>query len=65
MWEYLERNFDVKNHMGRVRPNNEDCTAFHVPARESDRLANGCLFIVADGMAGAEAVEYTSQYACE
>ena len=65
MPEYLEWNFDAKSHMGRVRPNNEDYVAFHVPAKDSDRLANGSLFIVADGVGGAEAGEYASQYACE
>ena len=65
MREYLEWNFDAKSHMGRVRPNNEDYVAFHVPTKADDRLTNGCLFIVADGVGGAEAGEYASQYACE
>jgi serine/threonine protein phosphatase PrpC len=65
MRDYLEWNFDAKSHMGRVRPNNEDYVAFHVPAKEDDRLANGCLFVVADGVGGAEAGEYASQFACE
>jgi serine/threonine protein phosphatase PrpC/WD40 repeat protein len=65
MRDYFEWNFDAKSHMGRVRPNNEDYVAFHVPAKDSDRFANGSLFIVADGVGGAEAGEYASQYACE
>jgi serine/threonine protein phosphatase PrpC/WD40 repeat protein len=65
MPDYLDWNFDAKSHMGRVRPNNEDYVAFHVPSKDDDRLVNGCLFIVADGVGGAEAGEYASQYACE
>jgi serine/threonine protein phosphatase PrpC len=65
MREYLEWNFNARSHMGRVRPNNEDYAAFHVPAKANDRLEQGCLFIVADGVGGAEAGEYASQYACE
>jgi serine/threonine protein phosphatase PrpC len=65
MPDYLQWNFDAKSHMGRVRPNNEDYVAFHVPAKQDDWIGHGSLFIVADGVGGAEAGEYASQYACE
>ncbi|MGB8253672.1 MAG: protein phosphatase 2C domain-containing protein [Anaerolineaceae bacterium] len=65
MREILEFNFDAKSHMGRKPRNNEDYVAFHVPAKEKDRIEQGCLFIVADGVGGAEAGEYVSKYASE
>jgi serine/threonine protein phosphatase PrpC len=65
MRDILEFNFDAKSHMGRKPRNNEDYVAFHVPSLEGERIAQGCLFIVADGVGGAEAGEYASQYAAE
>jgi serine/threonine protein phosphatase PrpC len=65
MRDILEFNFDAKSHMGRKPRNNEDYVAFHVPPIEGERVAQGCLFIVADGVGGAEAGEYASQFAAE
>ncbi|GEM_PF-2138945 len=65
MRDILEFNFDAKSHMGRKPRNNEDYVAFHVPSIEGERVAQGCLFIVADGVGGAEAGEYASQYTAE
>lgn len=65
MRDILEFNFDAKSHMGRKPRNNEDYVAFHVPSIEGEQVAQGCLFIVADGVGGAEAGEYASQYAAE
>ncbi len=65
MRDILEFDFDAKSHMGRKPRNNEDYVAFHVPAKEKDRIEQGALFIIADGVGGAEAGEFASQYAAE
>ncbi|MBN2256362.1 MAG: protein phosphatase 2C domain-containing protein [Anaerolineaceae bacterium] len=65
MREFLEFNFDAKSHMGRKLDHDEDYVAFHIPAREEERNEQGCLFVVADGVGGAEAGEFASQYAAE
>jgi len=38
MREFLEFDFDAKSHKGLKPRNNEDYVAFHVPAKEKDRI---------------------------
>jgi serine/threonine protein phosphatase PrpC len=55
----------LRTDKGRVRDHNEDFVAFHEPAGPSEEDENGWLFIVADGVGGADAGEVASQYATE
>jgi protein phosphatase len=50
---------------GRVRSHNEDFVAAYEPATPDDRQLHGSLYIVADGVGGADAGEVASQYASE
>jgi protein phosphatase len=50
---------------GRVRSHNEDFVAAYEPATPDDRRLHGSLYIVADGVGGADAGEVASQYASE
>lgn len=50
---------------GRVREHNEDFIDCREPITEGDRDKNGWLYIVADGVGGADAGEVASQYATE
>ena len=66
--EYLELNFDAKNHMGRNPRNNEDYVAFHIPSIKSERVAQGCLFleavwVVIETWDIANLIEYACQLA--
>lgn len=55
----------LRTDQGRVREHNEDFIAFHEPAGPDEEAQNGWLYIVADGVGGAEAGEVASQYATE
>ena len=50
---------------GLVRGHNEDFVIVYEPATEDDRRRHGALYIVADGVGGADAGEVASQYASE
>jgi protein phosphatase len=50
---------------GRVREHNEDFIDCREPASQADRGKNGWLYILADGVGGADAGEVASQYATE
>src|SRR5687768_9330324 len=51
--------------VGRVRDHNEDFFCSREPAGAEDEARNGWLYIVADGVGGAEAGEVASSFACE
>jgi protein phosphatase len=55
----------IRTDPGRVRDHNEDYVAYHEPAGPDDEARHGWLYLVADGVGGAEAGEIASQYACE
>ena len=48
---------------GRVRDHNEDYVVRQEPTSLEDELANGWIYIVADGVGGADAGEFASEYA--
>ena len=50
---------------GLVRGHNEDFVIVHEPQTEDDRRRHGTVYIVADGVGGADAGEVASQYASE
>ncbi len=50
---------------GLVRGHNEDFVIVYEPPTEEDRRRRGALYIVADGVGGADAGEVASQYASE
>jgi len=50
---------------GLVRGHNEDFVAVYEPESTDDYLLHGSLYIVADGVGGADAGEVASQYASE
>lgn len=50
---------------GLVRGHNEDFVAAFEPEKDSDREHNGWLYLVADGVGGADAGEVASEYASE
>ena len=50
---------------GLVRSHNEDFVAAYEPESPNDRRLHGSLYIVADGVGGADAGEVASQYATE
>ena len=50
---------------GLVRGHNEDFVIVYEPPTEEDRRRRGSLYIVADGVGGADAGEVASQYASE
>lgn len=50
-------------HLGMKRSNNEDFVEGFQPDSLDELLASGCLFIVADGVGGAEAGEIASKHA--
>ncbi len=52
-------------HQGQVRDHNEDFVRQREPANPEDASRNGWLFIVADGVGGADAGEIASQFATE
>jgi PPM family protein phosphatase len=55
----------LRTDQGRVRDHNEDFIAFHEPTGPDEEVQNGWLYIVADGVGGAEAGEVASQFATE
>lgn len=59
MIAYLETN------TGLVRDHNEDFIAFWEPKTHEEETKNGWLYLVADGVGGADAGEVASQYASE
>ena len=54
--------FAITN-QGKVRPNNEDWVDGFIPANLVDLQNSGCLFIVADGVGGAQKGELASRFA--
>jgi len=50
---------------GLVRSHNEDFVLVYEPPTEADRHRHGAVYIVADGVGGADAGEVASQYASE
>lgn len=50
---------------GLVRDHNEDFVARYEPQNTADEAENGWLYIVADGVGGADAGEVASEFACE
>lgn len=50
---------------GLVRGHNEDFVRVYEPATEDDRRRHGAVYIVADGVGGADAGEVASEYASE
>ena len=55
----------MRTDQGRVREHNEDFIACREPASPPEETKNGWLYIVADGVGGADAGEIASQYATE
>jgi PPM family protein phosphatase len=55
----------LRTDQGRVRDHNEDFIASWEPNDPSEEAEHGWLYIVADGVGGAEAGEVASQFACE
>jgi serine/threonine protein phosphatase PrpC len=58
-------NASLQTDQGRVRDHNEDFVACKEPADVEDVARNGWLYIVADGVGGADAGEIASEYATE
>jgi serine/threonine protein phosphatase PrpC len=52
-------------HTGQARPHNEDFVQFFEPNDAVELEHSGRLYIVADGVGGAQAGERASRYACE
>jgi PPM family protein phosphatase len=55
----------LRTDQGRVRDHNEDFIASWEPNDPTEEVEHGWLYIVADGVGGAEAGEVASQFACE
>ncbi|MDX1616862.1 MAG: protein phosphatase 2C domain-containing protein, partial [Candidatus Promineifilaceae bacterium] len=55
----------LRTDQGQVRDHNEDFVAYYEPVGRADEVKNGWLYLVADGVGGAEAGEVASQVACE
>ncbi|MBK8987719.1 MAG: Stp1/IreP family PP2C-type Ser/Thr phosphatase [Chloroflexi bacterium] len=55
----------LRTDVGQVRHHNEDFVIFREPADTADETLNGWLYIVADGVGGADAGEIASQFASE
>ena len=55
----------LRTHTGQVRGHNEDFVASWEPSTDSERVDLGWLYIVADGVGGAEAGDVASQMATE
>ncbi|MFZ0543818.1 MAG: Stp1/IreP family PP2C-type Ser/Thr phosphatase [Candidatus Promineifilaceae bacterium] len=58
-------NASLLTDQGRVRDHNEDFIAFRKPANTGELARNGWLYIVADGVGGADAGEVASKFATE
>ncbi len=55
----------LRTDTGLVREHNEDFVAFREPANEDDAQQNGWIYLVADGVGGADAGEIASRFASE
>jgi PPM family protein phosphatase len=55
----------LRTDQGQIRDHNEDFVAFWEPGNAEEEAENGRLYIVADGVGGAEAGEVASRYAAE
>ncbi len=55
----------MRTDQGRIRDHNEDFVSFWEPANSQDEAENGWVYIVADGVGGADAGEVASRYASE
>jgi len=55
----------LRTDVGRVRTHNEDFITFREPTDTADEAQNGWIYIVADGVGGADAGEIASQFASE
>ena len=55
----------MRTDQGQVRDHNEDFVAYREPADAGEERKNGWLYVVADGVGGADAGEIASQYATE
>lgn len=55
----------LRTDQGRVRDHNEDFVASREPINDNDENQNGWLFILADGVGGADSGEIASQHATE
>ena len=55
----------MRTDQGRIRDHNEDFVASHEPAGPGEERQNGWLYIVADGVGGAQAGEVASRFAAE
>jgi protein phosphatase len=58
-------NASLQTDQGQIRDHNEDFVAFKEPADADEAARNGWLYIVADGVGGADAGEVASEYATE
>ncbi len=55
----------LRTDTGLVRDHNEDFVSYHEPSDAAEEKANGWLYIVADGVGGADAGEVASELASE
>jgi protein phosphatase len=55
----------LRTDVGQIRDHNEDFFIFQEPATNTEASRNGWLYIVADGVGGADAGEVASQFASE
>ena len=55
----------MQTDQGRIRDHNEDFVICWEPTNDQDEANNGWVYIVADGVGGADAGEVASQYASE
>jgi serine/threonine protein phosphatase PrpC len=58
-------NAAMRTDVGQIRDHNEDYVICKEPANESEIAQNGWLYIVADGVGGADAGEVASQFASQ
>jgi serine/threonine protein phosphatase PrpC len=61
----LDLEFFELTDVGRVRDHNEDYLGSAIPASENEGRTQGWLFVLADGVGGAERGEVASQTAVE
>jgi protein phosphatase len=55
----------LRTDIGQIRDHNEDFFIFQEPANDTEASRNGWLYIVADGVGGADAGEVASRFASE
>jgi protein phosphatase len=65
MTEPLQTRSSRSTHPGQRRVNNEDFVDSYEPTVPDELIANGCLYIVADGVGGAAHGEQASKYATQ